>query len=81
MSKDFIFRWMVKGSAITIGQYAFYQSPEAYAMFKKHEDKHKEQYQRYGFLGFLGKYFSLLIKYGYWNNPLEIEAREANDGN
>lgn len=43
----------------------------------KHELKHVEQYKRYGYFGFLVKYVWLSIRDGYENNPLEVEAREA----
>jgi hypothetical protein len=43
----------------------------------KHELKHVEQYRRYGYLGFLARYLWFSYKYGYYNNPLEIEARAA----
>lgn len=43
----------------------------------RHELKHIEQYQQLGFWKFILKYFWWSIKYGYYNNPLEIEARLA----
>ncbi|MCF3111013.1 DUF4157 domain-containing protein [Niabella sp. CC-SYL272] len=43
----------------------------------RHELKHIEQYQRYGVLKFLFKYFVQSVKYGYYNCPLEKEARAA----
>jgi len=43
----------------------------------RHELKHIEQYQRYGVWRFLFKYLVQSIKYGYYNNPLEKEARAA----
>ncbi|WP_300600179.1 DUF4157 domain-containing protein [Niabella sp.] len=43
----------------------------------RHELKHIEQYQRYGVLRFLFKYLVQSIKYGYYNCPLEKEARAA----
>ncbi|MGJ7030837.1 DUF4157 domain-containing protein [Niabella hirudinis] len=43
----------------------------------RHELKHIEQYQRYGILRFLFKYLAQSIKYGYYNCPLEKEARAA----
>jgi hypothetical protein len=43
----------------------------------KHELKHVEQYKRFGFFTFLIVYGWYSLKYGYYNNPLEIEAREA----
>ena len=46
----------------------------------KHELKHVEQYQRYGFIGFIWKYTIESILRGYYNNRFEIEAREAESG-
>lgn len=42
----------------------------------KHELAHIEQYKKYGLLKFLVLYLLYSIKYGYYNNPFEIEARE-----
>ena len=47
----------------------------------KHELKHVEQYQRYGFIGFIWKYTIESILRGYYNNRFEIEAREAESVN
>ena len=41
-----------------------------------HEEVHMDQYERYTWIGFILLYSFYSIKYGYWNNPLEIEARE-----
>jgi hypothetical protein len=35
------------------------------------------QYQREGFFGFLLKYLWYSVRFGYRQNPFEIEAREA----
>ncbi len=43
----------------------------------RHELKHVEQYKKMGFLTFLVVYLYYSLKYGYYNNPLEIEARAA----
>ena len=45
--------------------------------WRRHEDKHKEQYRREGWLKFVVKYLYYQIKYGYYNNPYEVEARAA----
>ena len=45
----------------------------------KHELKHIEQIQREGRLKFLIKYSLYHLKYGYWLNPYEVEARRAED--
>ena len=38
-----------------------------------------EQYEKYTWLGFIALYTFYSIRYGYWNNPLEIEAREKTE--
>jgi hypothetical protein len=43
----------------------------------RHELKHVEQFKRLGFVRFLFLYGWYSLKYGYFNNPLEKEAREA----
>lgn len=42
-----------------------------------HELKHVEQYRRYGFAGFLSRYFFEWVKKGYYNNRFESEARSS----
>ena len=42
-----------------------------------HELKHVEQYERFGLLGFLYRYFKEHLRKGYWNNALEVEARAS----
>lgn len=41
----------------------------------RHEVAHVKQYQQLGFWGFLASYLLKSIQYGYYNNPLEAEAR------
>ncbi len=41
-----------------------------------HEAIHWEQYQRWGLLGFYGRYLWWAFMYGYRANPMEVEARE-----
>ena len=43
----------------------------------RHEMKHIEQIQEQGRLKFAVKYTYYTMRYGYWNNPYEIEARES----
>ena len=43
----------------------------------RHELAHVVQYKKYGLVGFLLRYLWYSIRYGYYNNPLEIEARLA----
>ncbi len=42
----------------------------------RHELVHIEQYKRYGIIKFLALYIWYSTKYGYYNNPLEVEARQ-----
>ena len=43
----------------------------------RHENKHLEQMQRDGKLVYLIKYSFWTLRYGYKNNPYEVEARQA----
>ena len=43
----------------------------------KHELKHIEQMERDGKVKWLIRYYYYWIRYGYINNPYEIEARQA----
>ena len=42
-----------------------------------HEKMHLEQMERDGILKYMVVYNYYWVKYGYWNNPYEIEARDA----
>lgn len=42
-----------------------------------HELQHIEQCKKMGIIKFLWKYMYYSARYGYFNNPLEIEARAA----
>jgi len=50
---------------------------EQHAALIRHERKHLEQMQRDGKLIYLIKYTYWLLRYGYWDNPYEVEARSA----
>ena len=56
-----------------------YMAPgyELHEALLRHERKHLEQMQRDGKLVYSIKYSYWLLRYGYWNNPYEIEARAA----
>lgn len=58
-----------------ISSEAFSKSPG----WVRHELKHVEQFKRFGFVRFLLLYSWYSFKYGYYNNPFEIEAREAEE--
>ena len=46
-----------------------------------HELKHVEQYSRQGRVIFLLKYMCYAMRYGYYHNPYEKEARNAENDN
>lgn len=65
--------------AVTLGQTTYYSCPETEvdAAWHRHEDKHKEQWRRDGRILFALKYLWYTLRYGYLDNPYEIEARIA----
>ncbi|UOQ75713.1 hypothetical protein MUN84_13735 [Hymenobacter sp. 5516J-16] len=42
-----------------------------------HEMEHIQQFEQYGRLGFLARYLRDWVRYGYYNIPFEVAAREA----
>ena len=45
--------------------------------YLRHEVAHVLQYHREGWFGFLAKYLWLSLRFGYRQNPFELEARDA----
>jgi len=43
----------------------------------RHEQAHWQQYERMGALKFYVTYIWYTIRHGYYNNPMEVEARAA----
>ncbi len=41
-----------------------------------HEQVHWEQYKRMGLIRYYLTYLWQVMRYGYWNAPMEVEARE-----
>ena len=68
-----------KAFSITLGQTSYFTCDEIKVdkAWHKHEDKHKEQWKRDGRIKFSIRYLWWSLRYGYYNNPYEIEAREA----
>ena len=46
----------------------------------RHEQEHARQIAEYGVVGFYARYLWQVLRYGYRNAPLEIKAREAENG-
>jgi hypothetical protein len=65
-------RWV---GAWTLGTNIYFREENPHPDLVMHELGHVNQYKRYGIAGFLARYLWLSIRYGYKNNPLELEAR------
>lgn len=50
---------------------------EPSSRLRRHEMVHVAQVERLGWFRFYALYLWYLAIYGYWNNPLEVEAREG----
>lgn len=75
-------QWYLKKTGfagITLPPSGSYVLPERLADERliRHESKHWEQYQSLGAIKFYAKYLWLSARYGYRNNPMEVEARAA----
>lgn len=62
-------------SAFTLGECVLYRVPPTPAV-RVHERRHVTQYRMLGPF-FLPVYFVLLAAFGYWNHPLERDARRV----
>jgi hypothetical protein len=66
-------------SAITLPPFGIYFVTEEYysERLRRHELCHWRQYKRMGLFAFYLKYISLFFRHGYYDHPMEIEARLA----
>ena len=71
-----VIRWFLR----TFGFRAITLPPLGIYVLLRHERKHLEQIERDGRILFSVKYLWWLARYGYWNNPYEVEARAAEYG-
>jgi hypothetical protein len=67
--------------AITLRQTTYYSVAQAQVsiQWRKHEDHHKVQWREEGTIKFLIKYLWYSLRYGYKNNPYEVEAVSASE--
>lgn len=77
-----IIRWFLRTfgyGGITLPPFGIYILAERLSseQLVRHEQAHWQQYERKGCLGFYVTYIWYTIRHGYWNNPMEIEARKA----
>lgn len=79
-------RWFLKATrfaGITLPPFGIYLLAERMGdmRLRRHEEAHWQQAKTLGVARWYWLYLWYSLRYGYWNNPLEVEAREAeNDG-
>ena len=65
--------------AITLWWATFYSVPKSYVdahpAWRRHENRHKAQWVEQGTFKFLALYLIYTLRYGYTNNPFEVDAR------
>jgi hypothetical protein len=74
--------WILKRGgfdAITLPPFGIFAKEERMTdpILCKHEMCHWEQWQRMGTIKFYLTYLWYSFRYGYWYNPMEVEARQA----
>ena len=74
---DWMKRLKVRG--VVIGRNVYFAEPgkDLPQFLFRHELEHAYQQIRYGCFRFYLKYFYYSLRYGYENNPYEVEARSA----
>lgn len=71
-------RWLLYAAhkkAVTLPPWGMYCLP-GWEWLEPHERVHWQQYERMGFFKYYLTYWWYLLRYGYQNNPMEIEARK-----
>ena len=77
-----VVRWLLKATGfagITLPPLGIYILAERMgdARLVRHEQQHWAQAQRMGVALWYAAYAWYSIRHGYWNNPLEVDARAA----
>lgn len=69
----------VRRDAVTLPPFGIFVRPERMSdeALLRHEQVHWAQWQRMGTLRFYISYLWLLMRHGYDNHPMEIEARKV----
>ena len=78
-AKNLVRLWLLRTGyvGITLPPFGIYILKERLndEVVRKHELVHWSQYEKLGAISFYAKYLYYSHKYGYWNNPMEAEAR------
>lgn len=75
-------RWWLKltgFAGITLPPFGIYILNERIddLRLRRHEEEHWRQSRQYGVIGFYVRYLWYTLRHGYRNNPLEVQARKA----
>ena len=64
-------------SGVALAPWGIYILPEKMdnTVLVRHEQKHWMQWQEMGTFKYYITYFYQVLRYGYWNAPMEVEAR------
>jgi len=74
-----LFRLPGMMGAIVLYPYILFRNGPDDKRLYRHELEHFYQVQRDGWLRFYVRWLWLTARHGYWNNPYEVEAREAEE--
>jgi hypothetical protein len=77
-----VIRWFLRATGfggITLPPFGIFILPERLhqGWLVRHEQAHWQQAQRMGVARWAITYLFYNVRYGYWDNPLEVEARAA----
>ncbi len=70
-------RWALprKYVAVTLSEHVFTRLERLDESVLRHEEVHVQQWKRLGLVRFSLRYLWFYVRYGYWRNPFEVEAR------
>ncbi len=77
-----IIRWFLRATGfagISLPPFGIYIIAERMddARLVRHEQRHWQQAQQMGVLRWYAAYAWYSVRYGYWSNPLEVDARSV----
>lgn len=63
--------------AVTLSEHVFTRLERLEESVLRHEEVHVRQWKRLGLVRFPILYIWFHLRYGYWRNPFEVEARSG----
>lgn len=65
--------------AVTLSEHVFTRLERLDESILRHEEVHVQQWKRLGLVRFPLRYLWFHLRYGYWRNPFEVEARSGEE--